>query len=342
MLRNACYVLVVGLSMMRDSESPRNQPRARSSTTTEHPPSNPPRANTTRICRSSTGGSPRRSPRPWSSPSSCPNTDDRLFPPLLRQDRRRRPQPPDARRLHRPRQHDQRTDRAAADPDRQDPTPHVPANDGDADRPVPRQRDRAGHPAQTHRLPSVGQPLDPGLRQRRQLLGRAPGVRDRRSPVPSTRGPLPSPQGRRTDRLRPRRRADGARPSTTFSTQSKLEVATQPSNEPCSAKLASPSDSASSTTVSWTRTTPSARPASKTPSSPKATRDRYRIGAVPTDAPTASSAPNTYRSGPQSGAPCSPSSTRQDCRPAAKKRCSANWATSKPFFDKTATDKEHA
>ena len=40
--------------------------------------------------------------------------------------------------------------------------------------------------------PERGQPLDTGLRQRRQFLGRASGVRDRRRPVPATRGPLPT------------------------------------------------------------------------------------------------------------------------------------------------------
>ena len=62
------------------------------------------------------------------------------------------------------------------------------------------------------------------------------------------------------------------------------------------------------------------------PSCPKGTRVRYTIGVGPTDAPTASSARNTYRSGPPSGAPCSRSSTHQDCQSAAKKRYNASWA----------------
>ena len=217
------------------------------------------------------------------------------------------------------------------------PTAHVQTNDGDVDRPVPRQRDRARHPAQTHRLPSLGQPLDPGLRQRRQFLGRRIWSRRSKQPGSDDSRTSTNPHNWGTHRLRPRRRADAAdlQRHSAHSPSSRWRL--QPSNEPCSARPASPSDSASSTTVSWTRTTPSARPASKTPSSPKATRDHYRIGVVPIDAPTALSAPNTYRSGPQSGAPCSRSSTRQDCRPAAKKRLQRELGEVEAILDKTDT-----
>ena len=100
------------------------------------------------------------------------------------------------------------------------------------------------------------------------------------------------------------------KPSTTFNTQPNLEVATQPSNEPCSVRLESPSASASSTTESWTRTIPWARPASNMRSCPKATRGRYTIGVVPIGAPTALSALNTHLSGSPSGAPFTVYTTR--------------------------------
>ena len=171
------------------------------------------------------------------------------------------------------------------------------ADHGDADRPIPRQRDSAGHPAQTHRLPGAGQPIEP-----------------RATPTPTTPGPTtwnprstpPDSAESRTSttHTRPANRSatapaptESSRPSPTSSTQSKHAVATQLSNEPCSARLACPSGSAPSTTAPWTKPTRSAPPAWTTPSSPKATKDHSKTDADPTAASTASSAPNTYPSG---------------------------------------------
>lgn len=63
--------------------STRSQP-GRSLTTTAPPPSNPPRANTTRTCRSNTGGSPNRSAEAVAVAEQLSEHHDQLFPPLHR------------------------------------------------------------------------------------------------------------------------------------------------------------------------------------------------------------------------------------------------------------------
>jgi len=93
------------------------------------------------------------------------------------------------------------------------------------------------------------------------------------------------------------------RPSTASSKPSRPAGAMPPSNGHCCVTPGCPSGSASSTTASSTTTTPPARSAWKTLSFPRDTKAPCKIDAARTAAPTASSAPSTSLSGRQSSGP---------------------------------------